>query len=894
MTTDPILKSSSPVPLWLASALVAFGLLLHSLQAEEKFSFDKTPGRLPKAIIPRAYSIELNTDLDKGTTSGSETVEIDVSKPSGRIVFNALDLAISSVEILDNTTKVSAVELDSAGQTATAKLSEPLPAGKHRLRIRFKGKISEKAEGLYFDRYQTGSGEKRMLVTQMEATDARRMFPCWDEPSFRASFQLTVTVPEKHLAVSNMPVEKEEKLKDGLKKVRFERTPPMPTYLVVFASGELEALEDEVDGIKLRILTTEGKRAQARYAMEATKQIVPYYNLYFGTKYALPKLDQIAVQNFAYGAMENWGGIVYREDALLFDPKKSTPATKERVFEVVAHEIAHQWFGNLVTMAWWDNLWLNEGFASWMGTKATDHLNPDWQIWLRANGARDRSMQLDARRVSHKIQQPIANESQASDAFDAITYQKGQSFLRMLEDYLGGATFRAGIVAYMRQHRLSNTTTADLWQALETASGKQVGSLAAAWTEQPGFPLIRIDGRCTGGSLALTLTQERFTLNFTDPAQPLWKTPVGFSAIPDPHPKKMFLLSTPSQLLQMDDCPPLWKANPGNVGYYRVQYDPETFDRLRRGFATLAEADQLNLLSDTWALAQAGRVPVTNFFHLADAARESASLAIWEQILDAIGFIDGLERGQPGFPAFARYAASLLHPQLQRLGWDAAPMESHTDAALRTRILRTLGQLGDPETVAEAGKRFQQFLTNPDSLPGALRPAVIGTVARYADNATYDQLLARARKAADLEEKQLFYGALAGALNPENSDRTLNLALTDELPPVYAARLVPQVAQGGSAPARALDFAKLHMKELLGKVPASHRNAYVPSIFDAFDDASHADELEAYVKATLPPDALKKAEEIADGIRFRYAFKQRELEKIDAWTKNNPPATPVK
>jgi len=586
--------------------------------------------------------------------------------------------------------------------------------------------------------------------------------------------------------------------------------------------------------------------------------------------------------------MENWGGIVYREDALLFDPKKSAPSTQEGVFGVVAHEIAHQWFGNLVTMAWWDNLWLNEGFASWMGTKATDHLNPDWQLWLRANQARDHAMQLDARRVTHKIQQPIANESEANDAFDEITYQKGQSFLRMLENYLGEESFRAGIQSYLRRHRFSSTTTADLWDALETVSRKPVSTLAAAWTEQPGFPLIKISEACATGKWNLSLTQERFTLNFSEPFQTLWKTPVALTTVPElaTPTQKILLLAERTQTFQFAECPTLWKANAGNLGYYRVLYEETSFQKLQRDFTKLAPADQLNLLSDTWALAQAGQGSISNYLSLAEAAQASTSLALWEQILGALHFIDASVQGQPDAASFARYARSLLQLQYRRLGWTSRSEEPHTDTLLRAGVLGALGHLGDPEIVAEANRRFLLFLDQPETLTGDLRPPVINTVGRFADGATYNRLHEKARTARDLEEKQLFYAALGRALNPELADQTLQISLTDELPPVYAARIVPQVAQAGPDPQRAWTFAREHMPTLMEKVPFSHRNSYVPSIFNAFSDATWADELENYAKASLPAEALKKAEEIADAIRFRYAFRQREMEKIDAWLRS--------
>src|SRR5213082_1058283 len=355
------------------------------------------------------------------------------------------------------------------------------------------------------------------LGTQFEATDARRLFPCWDEPVFRARFHLTAVVPENWMAVSNMPIAGEKKVPGG-REVEFQPTPSMSSYLNVFCAGEFDAIESEVDGVKLRITTTKGKAESARYALEATAQILHYYNEYFGVSYPLPKLDQLAIPGGFGGAMENWGGITYYETALLFDPVNSSAATKQRVYEVIAHEVAHQWFGDLVTMAWWDNLWLNEGFASWMGTKCSDHFNPQWEVWLRSNGKKQRAMETDALSATHSIQQPVKTESEADSAFDEITYLKGQSFLRMLESYLGEEDFRAGIRSYIQAHRLSNSTTADLWNALGESSRKPVTAIAASWTEQPVLPLVLM----TSTESSVTVSQERFTVHQKSPKPLEW------------------------------------------------------------------------------------------------------------------------------------------------------------------------------------------------------------------------------------------------------------------------------------------------------------------------------------------------------------------------------------
>jgi aminopeptidase N len=495
------------------------------------FSFESTPGELPKTVLPRHYTIRIEPDLKHFTTRGSVTVDIQVLKPVREIVLNALDLKISRASLIAPSPVTLKPKPGLSGQTVSLQLPAELAPGNYRLALEFSGKIGEQAQGLFCVKYPTPSGRKVLLCTQMEATDARRMFPCWDEPVYRATFALTVVVPQKHLAVSNMPVERETALKGGLKEVVFARTPSMASYLLALISGELEELTGQADGVQIRVITTEGRREQGRYALEAAQKLLAYYDNYFGIKYPLPKLDHIAIPGGLTDAMENWGAITYNERDLLFDPHSSSQSTKREIFLTVAHEMAHQWFGDLVTMAWWDDLWLNEGFASWMETKATDHFNPDWQVWLSASLEKADVMSRDARSTTHPIQQPVRNEGEANDAFDSITYLKGQAFLRMLESYLGEAVFRQGIHLYLSDHLYSNTTTADLWDALGRASGKPVKALADCWTSQPGLPVVKVRTDCVNEELVVSLEQDRFTVQDPDAPPLSWEIPVSLMPV---------------------------------------------------------------------------------------------------------------------------------------------------------------------------------------------------------------------------------------------------------------------------------------------------------------------------------------------------------------------------
>src|SRR5947208_10672412 len=520
------------------TGLVALFALPLTMNAEKPYTFANAPGKLSKEIVPLEYSIRIVPDVTKFTFAGTEQIKIKATASVRELVLNSAELEIANASIDGTQLSPNAIRLDPNNELLRIALPNNLPAGEHVLGLEFSGKITQKGRGFYCMPYQEqGTGAKKIaLGTQFEPSDARRFFPCWDEPSFRARFQLTAVLPENWLAVSNMPIESERKIDIG-KEVRFQPTPSMSSYLNVFVAGELDLIETKAAGTQIRVIATKGKAEWGRYALESTAQILQYYTDYFGVPYPLPKLDQIAIPGGFGGAMENWGGITYYESALLFDPKKSSAATRQRIYEVIAHETAHQWFGDLVTMAWWDNLWLNEGFASWMGSKCSAHFNPDWEVWLARNIQRDPTrrtgiakevaMEGDARSTTHAIQQPVANESDANSAFDDITYRKGQSFLRMLESFLSEDVFRDGVRRYIAAHKYSNSTTADLWNALSEASGKPVSEIAAAWTEQTGFPVVIMKRDVE----KISLRQERFNINFPNAPALEWKIPLTYFAV---------------------------------------------------------------------------------------------------------------------------------------------------------------------------------------------------------------------------------------------------------------------------------------------------------------------------------------------------------------------------
>ena len=844
--------------------------------AEEPFVFEKTPGRLPKDVIPRHYAVRIVPDIEGAKFAGSVDVDVEATKVVRSFVLNSKKLAIAKASVGD---VALAVKVDDAAELLTLSAPGDLAAGKHRVHIEFSGVLGEAPEGIYLTRYQQPGGAwHKAVATQMEPTDARRMFPCWDEPVFRSTFQLTAVVPPKHTTLFNMPVVSERPLEQGMREVVFGTTPPMPSYLVAFVSSELEEMKGESEGVKLGLFATPGKRERLAFSMAVTKQVLPYMNEYFAVRYSLPKLDQVAFPSVGAGGMENWGCIIYADSALLFSEKENGFAARRGVFGIVAHEIAHQWFGDLVTMAWWDNLWLNEGFASWMASKASAEFNPSWKVWTTAAGAKEAAMRLDARATTHPIQQPVANETEAGAAFDEITYQKGQAFLRMLENWLGEDVFRDGMRLYFKRHALGNTTTANLWAALHEVSGKDVRAMAAGWTEQPGFPVIRVRANAAGD---VTLTQERFTIHQKSPAPLTWSVPITMKSFPAGEPSVQLVEKAPLNL-QKQTLPLV--VNSGAAGYFRVQYEGEAWEQIKLNLTRLPELDQITIAQDTWALVLAGRVPLAQWLEVAELLRNEATPLVASELVRPLAFLDSLMRGSEKRGDFRGRAVKLLEPIARRIGWDAKPGEEPAAESLRVQLIETLGAWGVSSFRAEAQDRLTKYLANPEALNGPLRGAVLAVAGRFVSPEVWEQLHERAKAKIETDHKSELYRALITTRSEPIIKKALTLVLSGELPSRQSTRLLRDIASG-EFPELAWTFAQKNLGAILEKLTANDANRYVPSLFHAFTEEARAVELEEFVKANLPPTAMKAAAIAAEDVRFRAESKERLLPQLATWMK---------
>jgi len=855
-------------------ALSVFALAAASAQGARPDRLDATPGKLSKDIVPRSYDIRLRPSADLTTFQGSERIEIEVRRPTAAIELNAVGLSVGSARLSGEGVEAGALApvLDAARETLRFDLSSRLAPGRYQLDITFGGSVNREDRGLFAVRYRIDGAPATMLATTMEPADARRVFPAWDEPSFRARFRLAVDLPSDFDGYSNTPVATNVALADGLKRLQFGWTPNMASYLVVLVAGRLERRASTVDGVELGVVTAPGKGDGAAFALAANREQLRYYDAYFGIPYPLPKLDHIALPSGYSGAMENWGGIVYNEATLLADPQRSPESVRKLVFEVTAHETAHQWFGNLVTMAWWNDLWLNEGFASWMASKATAVLHPEWRSRLDGIAARESAMTLDALASAHPIQARIDNEAQAADAFDEITYTKGEALLRMLEAYLGEDAFRTGVRTYLARHRYANTTAADLWGALEEASGRPVARIAAAWTTQAGFPLIDVSETCVGERRHVRVAQSPFRPDQPTASGLAWKVPLALGSGPG---ARYHLLEGGAAEIERPGCAGAVPIDPDAVGYFRVRYDAATFRALAGQVSRLSDTARLKLLDDTWALALSGDVALDDWTRLVRGLGAEPRLAVWNSVLASLATLDRFARDVPDRSAVRRFTLALARPQIARLGWSGRPGETAEDARLRAALALALADAGDPDAIAQARAGFTRYLRDPASVEPAMLDFVLGATARQAaadDFASLRRLLLQAQRG---EERSRLLRAILRIDDPVLLDASLDMALAPELPPNMVVPLVQGVARVDFR--RAWAFALAHRERLLGNQNALASNKTFPAMAAAADNPADADVMQAYAQAQLAPDAVAEAGRIGDGVRVRAAQRRRLL-----------------
>jgi puromycin-sensitive aminopeptidase len=846
------------------------------LTATEDLAVADAPSyRLPRTVVPERYELTLTPDLDEASFSGESRIRVRVNEAVTELVLNAIELDIQSAELADDTgTRVGGtVTLDETEQRATITLGQTVTPGTWNLHLTFTGILNDKLHGFYRSTFKDDDGSERTIATtQFEATDARRAFPCWDEPDFKATFAVTLIVDEAFTAISNGAPTSEHSLGNGKKQISFAETIPMSTYLVAFVVGPFELSDPrDVGGVPLRIASTPGKQRLTRFATEAGAAALTFLANYFEIPYPSDKIDHIAIPDFAFGAMENLGCVTYRETALLVDEQSASRLELQRVAEVIAHETAHMWFGDLVTMKWWNGIWLNEAFATFMELLAVDAFKPDWDVWVSFGAGRGAAMLTDGLRNTRPVEYPVGRPEEAEGMFDVLTYQKGAAVLRMLEQYLGAEPFRRGIVRYLNEHRFANTETTDLWDAIEAESGEPARAVMDSWIDQGGYPLVSVSAE--GGQLKLS--QERF-LYAGGAGDERWQVPINLRYSVDGRVgEARVLLNDQSVEVELPGPPDWVLVNAGASGFYRVRYEPSLLRSLTAVMATeLGALNRLGLVGDIWAAVLAGGSTLADFTQLAGRFDGETDPDVWAAVLGPLSLLDRIisDTDRPSLQAFVQRLAG---PAFARLGWDVIDGEAERTGTLRARLLLTLGTIGaDPQIRAEAASRHAAYLKDRSVLAADLVTAVVNVVAYAGGEAEYEIMHEQFRRATTPQDEIRYLYALAASEVPALLNRTLEMCLSSEVRTQDAPYLLGSILGSRAGHGLAWQFLTERWDDLLARFPRNSIPRMLESVA-AIADPALAPAIHQFLDAHPVPQGERQLAQARERLDINVAFGQR-------------------
>ncbi len=762
--------------------------------------------RLPRTVIPTHYEITLEPDLEEATFTGSVVIDVEVTEPVTDVVLNAIELDIESASIVvGDATMTPQVSLDEDAQRLTLTLDDTLAVGPATVSIEFTGILNDKLHGFYRSTYTTEDGSTRTIATtQFEATDARRAFPCWDEPDLKATYTVHLVVDSDLVAVANAAEVARTEMPGGKVEVSFAPTMKMSTYLVAFIVGELEATDAiDVDGTPLRIIVPPGNLHLTGFALEMGAHALRYFSSYYDIEYPGDKLDMVAIPDFSFGAMENLGCITYRESLLLLDEATATTDEKTRIADVIAHEIAHMWFGDLVTMKWWNGIWLNEAFATFAEIKCVDAFEPAWNRWLSFSASRAASQQTDALAATRPIEIEVASPEEANAMFDVLTYEKGSSVLRMLEQYLGEEAFRAGITRYLKGHAYGNTETTDLWAALEAESGEPVGEIMDTWIFQGGYPRISV----TRSGDDIVLTQEQFRLLGSGDGS--WKVPVLYRTPQGSG--KVLVGEAPVVIANAGSI----VVNAGGEGFYRVAYDAELWPTILDGLASLAPIERFSVVSDAVANLLRGDLSGADYLSLVATLVDEDDKDVWSVALSGITELDRVVASDDR-PDLQDFVVGLVSQKAGELGWSVGDGESDRTRAMRGLLLKALGNLGDDDETIDTARSLYDA---GGDLDAEIADAALSIVAAHGDGSTFDELIERSNTAPNPQLRVKYLRAATQVPDVASAERYFRMVLDGDVRSQDSFWVLALLLGNRETGTRIWELMTQHWDEMLAAVP---------------------------------------------------------------------------
>ncbi|HXV70301.1 MAG TPA: M1 family metallopeptidase [Acidimicrobiia bacterium] len=838
------------------------------------------PFRLPRHTKPSHYDIDLDLDLETFTFTGSVGVDIDVVDETDALVLNSAEVEIKSAS-LSNEVEITDIAYDDENETVTLTLASPLAAGTYRLEIEHSGIINDQLRGLYKSVCRDGNGNELALATsQCQATDARRIFPCWDEPDFKATYQATMTVADGLEAYSNTAELERTPVGDGKVQFKFNKTMKMSTYLLAFIAGPFEATEPTVvRGTPIRVIVPRGNLHLTDIAMENAVFCFEYLSDYYGIPYPADKLDHIAIPDFAAGAMENVGLITYRDAYLVIDPDKASQGEKQNSLDVIGHEIAHQWFGNLVTMAWWEGAWLNEAFASFMELKATDAMRPEWKRWLAfQNQEVPWAMGTDQLASTRPIEFEVTHPDEVDQMFDAITYGKGSAVLHMLDEFMGVENFRKGVGDYLRKHSYGNTVTTDLWEGLDGASDHPVSAIMDTWVYQRGFP--QIDVKVVKGGVELA--QRRYLVIPDETDTTIWKVPIQLRGSVDGKPfESKYLLEKDEAVVEIDGRIDWIVANAGGFGFYRTNYSDDLFDALLRHIDHLGDNERYALVSDTLGFVRSSQISASHFLDLIAKFGHEEEHAIWSVITGGLALIEHHALDEAARPDFETFVSELVGPALERLGWEVGDDESDLTRKLRGDLIATMGNLASDEATIERSRSVVADLLAGNGVDPEVATAALSVYARHGGPEEYETLWKVYQESTTPLDQVRYLRTVAGVITQPEAMSTLDKIVDGDIRTQDGFWVFARLLSGKAGP-EIWASARTRWDEVLAAMPGLTRNRVVEGLPSLSQPEVAADVKSFFAEHPLP-EASRALEQKLELLEANVKLRERETDEVTSY-----------